>query len=310
MGEVENTVIITIPLKYFATVARVGSFRGAAEQLFVAASAVSRQVALLEEELDTTLFERSRGRKTLKLTPAGESLMNYVIALENESRRLRSSIQSLKGLQRGEVKLGAVESFSRTFLPGFLASFNEKYPGVTYAVSIHATRDLVSQVMDDTLDAALCFNPAPTVGLEHLVEVELKAVLLVPKGHPLFERDSVRITDCAEYGLVWPDQSITINQFLSDTFAKANVRPRVVLRSNSFELLKNSAVKGLALAVVNEPLTMSTTEIDDYRYVPFLERQVANQKMTLSVRRGRNLPGASMAFIDILKTALTNREEL
>lgn len=303
-------MIITIPLKYFAAVARCSSFRRAAEQLFVAASAVSRQISLLEEELDAMLFERGRGRQGLKLTPAGESLMNYVITSENEERRLRSSIQAFKGLNRGEVKFGAAESFVRSFLPSFLSRFNEDYPGVTYTVLIANTPELVRRLRDDTLDAALCYDPAPTVGLEHLVEIELKTVLLVPARHPLADKESVRIADCAEYGLVWPDQSVTNWQFLNDAFAKANVKPRIVLQSNSFELLKNSAIEGLALAVVNEPLTPDPSRTAGYRYVPFSDRHVTSGRMTLSVRRGRNLPGASVAFIERLNVALAKRDEL
>ncbi|MGJ7583498.1 LysR family transcriptional regulator, partial [Variovorax sp. RHLX14] len=64
-------------LKYFVAVAKSGSIRRAAEELHVAASAISRLIQLLEEELDAQLLERHRGRKGLKLTAEGQVVLNY-----------------------------------------------------------------------------------------------------------------------------------------------------------------------------------------------------------------------------------------
>lgn len=296
-------MISTIALRYFATVARCGSFRGAAEQLFVAPSAVSRQVSLIEEDLTSPLFERGRGRKGLKLTTAGEALMHYVITMENEERRVRSDIEALKGMRRGEVKFGAAETFSRVFVPSFLSAFNKDFPGITYNVSILPTPELVERVMNDDLDAALMFNPAATLGLHHIVEIQRRTALLVPKGHPLWSKKSVRISDCAEFGMAWPDDSITTKRFLDSIFARAKVRPRIVLVSNSFELLRNASMSGLSIAIVNDPLGPDSDN-HDYRYIPIEDRYVENYRLTLSTHAGRNLSTASLSFIERLEVAL------
>ena len=68
-------------LRYFAEVARCRSIRGAAERLHVAASAISRQISQLEEELNSQLLDRSKARKGLQLTPAREVLVEFVKAI-------------------------------------------------------------------------------------------------------------------------------------------------------------------------------------------------------------------------------------
>jgi DNA-binding transcriptional LysR family regulator len=77
-------------LRYFLEVARTGSVSAAAQRLRVAASAVSRQIANLEKELDALLFER-RARGMI-MTQAGETLAAYAqrLALENEQSSARS----------------------------------------------------------------------------------------------------------------------------------------------------------------------------------------------------------------------------
>ena len=66
------SLVSTTSLRYFAEVVRTGSIRAASENLYVAASAISRQLAMLEDSLGAPLLERRQGRGKVKLTAAGE----------------------------------------------------------------------------------------------------------------------------------------------------------------------------------------------------------------------------------------------
>lgn len=103
-------------LRYFAEVVRSGSLRAASERLFVAASAISRQITLLEDEVGVPLLERSRGRAAIKLTAAGECLMRYVAQTDREFERVRAEIESLKGLRKGHMR-GRAASGARAAVP-------------------------------------------------------------------------------------------------------------------------------------------------------------------------------------------------
>ena len=208
-------MISALSLRYFGQVVRSGSFRAAAISLCVAPSAISRQIAVLEEELDAPLLERGRGRSVLKLMSAGEILIQLVNSTDNEMERVRSDIEALKGIRRGPIHLGAPETFSRDFLPGFFARFNERYPGITYRVSVHGTPRLIQMVAADELDVALSFHPPLQPEVKHIYEHILPTRLLVSSGHPLFHRKSVRLSDCAEYGLALPDIQSVPSKFLT-----------------------------------------------------------------------------------------------
>ncbi|OVZ60810.1 hypothetical protein CDO44_08825 [Pigmentiphaga sp. NML080357] len=302
-------MISTTALRYFAEVVRSGSFRAAADSLYVAPSAISRQIAALEEDLGAPLLERGRGRTTLRLTAAGELLMQFVQTVGNEIDRVRSDIEALKQLRRGQIRFGAPETFARDFIPDFLASFNQRYPGITYQVQVHGTPRLVEMVADDELEASLAFNPPPVTDVRHIYERLLPTRVLVSAGHPLCEREWVKLSDCADYGLALPDASIGSKRDYDEMFARAKIRPRAVLVSNSYELLRSAATAGLAVSLVNEELTYKREAPLGYRYVPLKDSRVKPQRLTLCVRRGRNLPVSTLAFIDNLVETLKQLEQ-
>ncbi len=288
-------------LRYFSEVTRCGSFRAAAEHLFVAPSAISRQIAALEEELGAPLLERGRGRTALRLTSAGEILLQHVRSMENEMQRVRSDIEALKGMRKGEIRFGIPETFARDFMPECLARFNRLYPRITYYVHVAGSPRLLQMVAADELDAALSFNPPPMADITHLYERLLPTSVLVSEEHPLAKREFVRLSDCAEYGMALPDSSISAHRIYGEMFAKAKIRPRPVLVSNSYELMRSASAAGLSLTLVNEHLTYGSARKAGYRYVPVRDARVKPQRFTLCRRSGRNLPIAALTFIEHLQ---------
>ena len=106
-------------LVYFVAVARHASVREAARQLNIASSAVTRQIALLEDALGMALFHRARQRMTL--TPAGEILFRHARRLTAPMEAAVSELEMLRGLKTGSVRIAAVESVGLSFLPALIA---------------------------------------------------------------------------------------------------------------------------------------------------------------------------------------------
>ncbi|MFT4068229.1 LysR family transcriptional regulator [Paraburkholderia sp.] len=90
-------------LKYFCEVAKCGSMRKAAQYLFVAPSAINRQIRNLEDELSVELFERLPGG--LKLTPAGERLLMHVRRTLDDFHAMRSEFDALRGVRTEHISL-------------------------------------------------------------------------------------------------------------------------------------------------------------------------------------------------------------
>lgn len=293
-------------LRYFSEVVRCGSLRAASERLQVAASAISRQITMLEEEVGAPLLERSRGRAAVHLTSAGESLMRYVAQADRDFERVRSEIEALKGLRKGHIRLGVPETFARQCIPALLSRFNRDYPGITFEVESAGTPRLTELVGRDALDLAITFNAPAVLHVQHIYQRQLVTRVLMSHDHPLAQRAHVRLSDCADYGIAYPDVRIG-GLIYDEMFAKAGVTPRKVLISNSYDLLRSVAREGLALAIVNarlgEPL-----QGEGYRYVQLKDPQVKAQHLSLCVFDGRNPSPIVAIFIELLKEELDRLE--
>jgi DNA-binding transcriptional LysR family regulator len=301
-------MISSIALRYFAGVRQYGSIRAAAESLFVAPSAISRQISLLEEEIGAPLYERGRGKAGLRLTAAGEVLLQYVLSSDNELRRVKAEIEALKGLRKGEIRLGIPETFSKHFMPDFLLQFNERYPHISYHVHVATTPALLELLGADELDLALAFNPPEKIDISHVFKKDVATCILVSENHPLAHKESVRLSDCANYGMALPDASLSAKRKYDEMFAKAKIRPRPILITNSYELTRNVARAGLAIAIVNRHIDYKSNIHIGYRYIPIVDKLVRPQRFALCIRSGRNLSVVALTFIDQLKQAFESME--
>ena len=293
-------MISAVSLRYFAEVVSAGSIRAAAERLYVAASAISRQLALLEEELGAPLLERGRGRTVLRLTAAGELMMRHVRHLDHELDRVRSEIEALKGLRKGHVRLGIVETFVREVIPDLLKRFSDRYPGVTYQVEVAPTTRLIDLVGRDELDVAVTFNPPPSLRVKHVYERTLETCVLVANHHPLAQLATVKLSDCAAYGLAMPDATISAKRDQDEMFAKARIQPRQVLVTNSYEMMRSVAETGMAITLVNAR-PGDSADMPGFRYVPIKDSRVKHQRMTICTCEGRTPSPIAAVFIETVK---------
>jgi len=100
--------------EYFLVVAETENLHKAAEQLFISVSAVHRQIALAEEQLDIALFERLPNG--LKLTLAGELLYSDLLRWKKEFQQTRIRFDEIQGLKRGSIELGLISALSDGFV--------------------------------------------------------------------------------------------------------------------------------------------------------------------------------------------------
>ena len=111
-------------LRYVEAVARHRHFTRAAEELHVAQSALSHQIRRLEAELGTELF--SRTSRSVTVTEAGESVAARARGVLDQVDGLRHEVDELRGLVRGEVRVGATLPAGEVDVPGVLVRFSER----------------------------------------------------------------------------------------------------------------------------------------------------------------------------------------
>ena len=287
-------------LNYLDEVARAGSFRQAAEKLHIAPSAVIRRIQDLEEELGTPLFERlPRG---VRLNAAGELFVAYIRTRSAQLDQVRSEIEDLQGLRRGQLKLVASQALAPAFLPKTIAGFRGHHPLVQVQARIGDHLQAVQALRDFETDLALVFNLDSEPDIERLGEFEQKLVATMHRDHPLAQKAELKIRDCMDYPLVLPGREIGGRQLLDRFLTRSSVKLRPAVESNSFEFMRGylyheqAITFQIAIGAVTDGDALVAREISDRGFPKGL--------LVLASLRGRQLPVIAHAFAEHLRTAL------
>ena len=286
-------------LQYVDAVARCGSIRGAADTLHVAASAVNRRIQDLEQELGTPIFERlPRG---VRLTAAGELFLGYARRRSADLDHVRSQIEDLHGVRRGQVTLAASQALAPAFLPRAILAFQQTHAGVAFDVKVLDRERAVRAVAEFEADLALVFNPPELRGLRVLAQARQRTCAIVAPDHPLAARASVRLKDCLQYPLALPDGSLSGRSVLDELFERSSAQPQVPLVSNSYELMRGFAREagGISFQIeIGAGATAGTVA------VPIEERNLPAGRLVLVALRERVLPVAVASFAEFVAARL------
>jgi DNA-binding transcriptional LysR family regulator len=289
-------------LVYVDAVARHGSIRKAAEALNVASSALNRQILDLETDLGSALFERlPRG---VRLTAAGEVFIAYARQALSELKAVESRVEQLRGLVRGQVGIAAVESVAGELLPSAITRFQTEHPNVRFNVRIGAPEDLVSFLIADQVDLILTHYPPPQKHVAVATAAEQALCALMVADHPLAARNELRLRDCLAYPLALGDATLAGRALIEQVLAQASfdLDPRLV--SNSVETMKAFARMNGGICFQFRKPGKALIPPGDMIALPLVDPALLQARLILATRRGRVLPIAAAAFVELLKAAL------
>ncbi|MCL1870211.1 MAG: LysR family transcriptional regulator [Promicromonosporaceae bacterium] len=259
----------TRQVEYAIAVADELSFTRAAQRVFAVQSTVSAGIRSLEKELGTVLFERDQ--RGVRITPAGEAVLPALRALAEAEARARTAADP-RGELRGELRIGVFTSVSYLAIPRVIGAFRRDHPRVDLRLraSSAGSGELADAVRRGRLDLTLFGLPAsaaPGLAVHRLAASPFAAVL--PEGHQLASRRSVRLEDLADESFV--DAPVG---FGNRDVLDAALGARGVTRVVSAEVTETSAIPafvgaGLGVALLPELLVPPP---DGTVVVPLAER--------------------------------------
>lgn len=285
-------MIETRLLKYFLMVAQEHSFSRAAEKLHISQPTLSKQMADLEQKLNTSLFFRNKG---IFLTEAGLYLAkqaeDILRTLENtESYFANPDIIS------GTIVMGTGEY--RSFLPVLecLKRFQDQYPEVKYRIVSGEADLLVEQLASGKLDLAFLLDPAINERYEYdRLRLYESWGLLVRSDHPLAQKEFLEIGDMKDLDLIVPSQASNRTQALS-FLGHENYRIKA-----SYNLIYNAALMveaGIGCAVCLSNL-VEVSHHTRLHFIPFLP-QVLSQVVITRKKNQPESPAVQKLIQDIL----------
>lgn len=209
-------------LRYFVAVGEESSFSRAAQRCFISQSAISHQIAKLENELGTSLFERST--RVVRLTDAGRRLMPIaaeVLALESRALEVGKP-------PRDRIRISANMSFAAQSLDA-ISQVREQHPNLDIEFVIKDFTDRVNAVASGDADLALIRGNIERPELE-AIELGVEDLVIVTSSqHPLSAFSTVDLGELAHYPLLLPPRhsQILIHRVVEDAFLEVGRRVRL-----------------------------------------------------------------------------------
>ena len=190
-----------LTMQYFLAVTREGTISAAAQALHVAQPSLSRQMKELETEVGATLFVR--GNRKITLTEEGMVLRKRAEEMVRLMQLTKDEISQVKNHVSGSIRIGAGESVSFHYLSRTAASIAAEHPDIRFHLTSGDTQDLMDELSNGLIDFAVIFTDVDHTLYESIsMPVEDGFGVLMPKGSPLAEKESLRLSDLKGYPLI------------------------------------------------------------------------------------------------------------
>ena len=234
----------------FLAVARAKNFTRAAETLHVSQSTLSQHVLELERELGVRLFDRL-GR-AVTLTEGGRLLEEHATRIATTVASARRAIDELKGLERGSLVIGASTTPGIYVLPGVVAAFKRRYPGIDVSLQIANSQVIEERIRADTVDLGVVGGHILGTR-ERCVAAGLldELLLIVAPRHPWAKRREVATRELSGIPLLMREQGSATRLVTERTLRQAGVKFTTAMELDHIEAIKQAVMAGLGVAFVS-----------------------------------------------------------
>lgn len=296
-----------LPLRYIDAVVRAGSIRRAAEALSITSTALNRRILAIEDELGVAIFERlPRG---VRLSTAGEILIQHVRTQLSDMERVRSQIADLSGVRRGRISIACSQSVMPVFLPEQIALYRREHPAVTFQVFRRDREAAEAALADHTADLALVFEPVRLTDFDTMLAVPQPLHAIMSRRHPLAKQPVVRLRDCLRYPVAIPTHLYGVRAIVEASLQRSSMKLQPVIESDSFEFLRHYVRQHDAISFqIPIGIAPGKGRADDVSR-PVDQRDVKPGMLYLGQLRGRALPVAVSRFAAQVAAALAKQFE-
>lgn len=275
-------------LLYVEAVADHGSIQAAARAIRISASAIDRQIKLIEDRLGAHLFDRQP--TGMALTTAGERFVLLTRRWQEDETRLLTEVRQMQGIDFGHVRLATMDSLVNGLVPQFLRVVARDFPRVRVDVEV-ATPDGAAELLDSgQCELALCFNLRPSRDIHVMWSAPLPLYCVVAPGHPLAAEPSVTLAQVRPHAIAVQSRALAIRRMLEARHAWMfeDGPPPVV--TNSLQLLKQLVIAGDHAALTSEMDAAPELLSGRMKAIPVTGTNIAAQTIALAVNARQSLP--------------------
>ncbi len=288
-------------LEAFLEAAERGSFRRAADALYLSQPSVSARVQALEDEVGVALFHRTA--RGVRLTDMGRTFLPFAQRSMETLQRGKEVLESVRQASAGILNMATARVIGTYVLPNILQEFRRLYPRTNLHIKVGGSSDVLQMVVDEEVQLGLArFMQHPDVDALHLYDEE--AVLVVHPGHPFAKNGVASMFEMAQEPLILydpGDRGSSYFQFINRVCRDAGVTPKIEMNLDSVEAAKNMVELGLGVSFLPRSAVRRELESDSLTLVSLAEVSPVLLPTYVLLRRGQEHSPTVLAFLKLLR---------
>jgi len=257
-------------LRILKAISSEKNFTKAAERLYISQPSLSKQLKMLEKNLDSRLINRRSNK--IFLTENGKIFLQYserILALCEESCR---ALIDLKNGDRGNLTIGASQTIGTYLMPQIVSLFAQNYPQINLKLQINSTPIIINSILKQKIDLAVVGGEIPNelkknLRVKYFVKDEIN--LIISTIHSFGKKKKINKEDLYHLNFITLNSNSTIQKFIDNTLIKNHIeikQLKIVMKLNSIEGIKTAVSLGLGAAFISsstieKELQLKTLEV-------------------------------------------------
>ncbi len=273
----------------------------AAEQQYRTQSALSQQIARLEEELGCRLLERI-GKKGFVLTRAGEEFYQFTENVLLQKKNIQDRLKELSGEYAGTISIAAPYSALCFVLPDILKKYREAYPEVILQIFEKSPQDSLDFLRRGFIDFGVIHGSVALSSMAVTEWITGKYMLIVPHGHELTRRSPVTLEDIARYplNLAGKNYKFSGRDNLDRKFEEADLTYRIGVEASNPLLNLEYASLGFGISFLFcYDGTLEKAYGDKLTFIS-MEHILPSEPVSIVCRAGSGLTDYKKKFLEML----------
>jgi DNA-binding transcriptional LysR family regulator len=286
-----------VTLRLFIAVCEERNIARAAEREAIVASAISKRIAAIEEQVGVALVKR--GRRGIEPTPAGEALLRQAREVLNTMERMHAELSEFATGVHGSVRVFASLSVLSEFLPDDIGSFLSLHKTVRVSLEERVSSDIVRGVLEGQADIGVCWDAGELGALQTRPYKSDHLCAALPASHPLARRKRIAFVDTLAYEQIEILAGSIVQLTLRRAAALAGQTLRHRIQVSTFDAACRNVAAGLGIAIVPREAADAQARGLDLRLVPLTD-DWAVRRFVICVRSRETLSAAARLLADFL----------
>jgi len=289
-------------LRYFVAVCETGNITRAAEREHLVASAISKRLGQLEQDLGVPLLQRQR--RGVVPTPAGEAVLEQSRAMLMAAARIAQDAASFGAGLRGQVRLLATVSSVAEKLPDDVAAFLQRpeHREIQVDIEENLSRDIVRRIQEGAASLGVLWDGTNLEGLKHGPYRSDHLAVVVDPEHPLARRKRCLFQDTLDFEHVGVQASSAVSMTLARAAALVGRTVNYRTQVSNFEASLRVVRAKLGISVIPLEIAAAYVEVMGLKAIP-LQDAWAKRRFAICYRDRQSMSKAALMLLDFLVEA-------